>query len=298
MIRIARKRFAQIEGVLMRRLLAAAMMVGLALPAIAGDFETPVLRGSSPFIPATPKYPRWSGFYAGGQGGYSSASVNFSGGVQDLVANILRNTIVENEFQPSHWTNLPRAKEMGANFGAFFGYNAQFEDAIVGIEANYSRTNIRASSGDTIGRVVNTSDGYANAVTVSGTGSVHLTDFGTLRLRGGWATSGFMPYGFVGVAVGRATIARSASVSIVGTDADPACVGPPNICLPPYAFSQSQISANQGSFGYGWTAGAGIDVAVYSKVFVRAEYEFVAFPNFNGTNISLSSARGGIGVRF
>jgi opacity protein-like surface antigen len=282
----------------MRRWLAALCLIGFASQSTAGEFELPTLRGTTPFVPAPPRYMPWSGFYVGGQVGYGSTGINFTKGVQDLVANILRDTIVENEFQPSHWANLPEKSATRPNYGGFVGYNVQFEDIIFGLEANYNRTNMRVTSGDTIGRVVNTSDGYANAVTVSGTGTMHLTDYGTLRVRAGWANNGFIPYGFLGFAVGRADVTRSASVFIAGSDADPACVGPPDVCLPPYTFSQSQTESKKGVFGFGWAIGGGMDIAMFSNVFVRGELEYVSFPDFHGTSVGLASARVGAGIKF
>jgi opacity protein-like surface antigen len=102
----------------------------------------------------------------------------------------------------------------------------------------------------------------SNAHAVSGAASLHLTDYGTVRLRGGWAYENFMPYGFIGFAVGRASIARSASVFISAVDANPGCVGPPDVCLPPYSFSQSESDIKNNAFAYGWAAGGGMDWAL------------------------------------
>lgn len=279
-------------------LLIALGLFGFAPQAQAQIFDTPALRGSSPFIPAAPRYPNWEGAYAGGQVGFAGISTNFSTGVADLITNILRNTTVQSEFQPSQWARLPAHGVSGFNFGAFIGYNAQYEDAVVGVELNYNRVNARMGSSDTVARVVNTSDGYANDVTLTGAGTLHLTDYATLRFRGGWANKALMPYGFVGVAVGRATITRSASVTISGVDADPACVGPPNVCLPAYASAQSQSDGRNGAFGIGWTAGTGIDWAFQSGVFLRGEFEYVAFPNFRGAVIGIAAGHAAGGVRF
>jgi opacity protein-like surface antigen len=269
-------------------------LLGFASHAEAQIFDTPTLRGTSPFIPAAPKYRRWDGFYAGGQVGYSAISANFSAGVSDLVANILRNTIVQNEFAPSQWVNLPSRSEPGASYGAFLGYSIQFEDTIIGVEGNYNRVSAKMSSSDTIARNVNTSDGYSNDVTVSGSASFEITDVATVRMRAGWVKDWFIPYGFVGVAIGRGGSVRSASVSINGFDADPACTS----CLPPYAFSQSQSDVKNGTIAFGWTIGAGIDWAIASNFFFRSEFEYVSFPNFAGISASISTGRVAAGLRF
>jgi opacity protein-like surface antigen len=287
---------------------AAATIAGG--PALAGPLEDFVLRGSRAeaygdgsgvqprYVPGSPVYHRWEGLYVGGQAGFASSGVGFSGGVADLVENILRNTTIQAEFNPAQWINLPNQAVTRGSFGGFIGYNVQFEDTFVGVEGNYNRTDIRMVSGDTIARVVNTSDGYRNAVSLSGTGSIHITDYGTLRGRFGWIYNRFIPYGFVGVAVARATVSRSASVSVIGTDANPACFGPPNVCLPPFNFAASQSDTKEGAFAYGWALGTGIDWAITSNLFLRGEYEYVGFAKFNGTRLHIQTVRAAAGIKF
>jgi outer membrane immunogenic protein len=277
-----------------RWFVVAALLLVSGSQANAQYFDTPTLRGTSPFVPAAPRYARWDGFYFGGQVGYSAISANFSGGVADLVENILRNTIVQNEFAPSQWVNLPSRSQPGASYGAFLGYSIQFEDTIIGVEGNYNRVSAKMSSSDTIARNVNTSDGYSNDVTVSGSASFEITDIATVRMRAGWVKDWFIPYGFVGVAIGHGGSVRSASVSISGIDADPACAP----CLPPYSSSQSQSDVKNGTIAFGWTIGAGIDWAVTSNFFFRSEYEYVSFPNFAGISASISTGRVAAGLRF
>jgi opacity protein-like surface antigen len=266
--------------------------------AIAADPGYPVLRGSNTYEIGPPSYRDWSGFYVGGHAGYANTIVNFTEGVGAQVANILRFTTIQNEFQPSNWASLPKQNVIKPTFGAFIGYNVQFEDTIVGVEANYNRTSVKTSAADTITRVVDTSDGYSNTVTVAGRGTVHLTDYGTLRARAGWIYNGFVPYGFAGVAIGRADVQRSASVMITGIDADPGCVGPPNVCLPPYAFAASLSDTKNNAYAWGWTLGAGVDWLVFGNVFLRGEFEYVSFPNLKNVDIAVSTVRVGAGVKF
>ena len=68
----------------MRRLLVALGLVGgLLSPAIAADYDLPILRGSSqppaPVVTVGPAtFTRWSGLYFGGVVSYSSATTDFS----------------------------------------------------------------------------------------------------------------------------------------------------------------------------------------------------------------------------
>ena len=284
------------EAVMRRWFFVAAFFLMMPGPqASAQYFDTPTLRGTTPYVPASPRYARWDGFYIGGQVGYTAISADFSGGVADLVANILRNTTVQSEFAPSQWVNLPSRSQPGASYGAFLGYSIQFEDTIIGVEGNYNRVSAKMSSSDSIARNVNTSDGYSNDVTVSGSASFEITDIATVRMRAGWVKDWFIPYGFVGVAIGRGGSVRSASVSIDGFDADPGCA--PS-CLPNYTFFQSQSDVKNGTIAFGWTIGAGIDWAVTSNFFFRSEYEYVSFPNFAGISASISTGRVAAGLRF
>lgn len=287
---------ARIKGSAMCRWLVAVAfgLLGFASQAEAQIFDTPTLRGTTPFIPAAPNHRRWDGLYAGGQVGWSAISANFSGGVSDLVANILRNTAVQSEFAPSQWVNLPSRSQPGASYGGFLGYNIQFEDTIIGVEGNYNRVSAKVSSSDTISRIVTTSNGYSNDVTVSGSSSFEISDVATVRMRAGWVKDAFIPYGFVGLAIGRGGVTRSATVSDLQTDADPACAP----CLPTIPFSQTQSDVKNGTIAFGWTIGAGIDWAVTSSFFFRSEYEYVSFPNFRGVSVPISTGRVGAGVRF
>ncbi|MPZ38022.1 MAG: porin family protein, partial [Rhizobiales bacterium] len=133
-------------------LLGLVYMFGFVTQANAQDFETPTLRGSSPYIPAAPKYHRWDGFYVGGQASYGSAGMNFAGGTSDLVAFVLRETTIESENHVSDWALLGNTNASGFGFGAFAGYNTQWDNAIVGIDVTYTRMRLKGSSTASIGR--------------------------------------------------------------------------------------------------------------------------------------------------
>src|SRR5918911_3517153 len=83
-----------------------------------GQYEEPVL--------AT----RWAGIYGGGQVGFSTAAIDFSHGVSTLIADELRVTAIEQDFQISSWSNLPKKNPVGASYGAFLGYNCQWDEIV------------------------------------------------------------------------------------------------------------------------------------------------------------------------
>jgi opacity protein-like surface antigen len=89
-----------------------------------------------------------------------------------------------------------------------------------------------------------------------------------------------------------------ASVTINAVDADPACVGPPNICLPPYSFFGSETDAGTGAVVFGWAIGLGVDWEVFPNLFVRGEYEYMSLPNIQSNSFTVNSVRFGAGIKF
>src|SRR5579871_3413771 len=122
------------EGV-MRRLLVAFGLVGLAIDAHAADL--PTLRGSDSFLPSTPGYVRWEGFYIGGDVTYGTAHGDFSTSTEPLLAYALRNTTIGLAGLPQLQA-LGTADTQAGGGGVYLGYNWQFDDAIIGVELNYT----------------------------------------------------------------------------------------------------------------------------------------------------------------
>jgi hypothetical protein len=76
------------------------VMLGMASPALAADYELPILRGSSqppaPVVSVGPAtFTRWSGFYFGGNVSLGSATSDFSTATRPLVASSLQQLTVE-----------------------------------------------------------------------------------------------------------------------------------------------------------------------------------------------------------
>jgi len=284
-------RLGEEKGQAMRRmrwLICGFAFAGVAQQAIAADLGDSFLRGASTVITA-PGGNRWDGVYFGGQIGAVYSGTNFASSSKSLVAFLLRNTTIENEFHVSDWTTLGKADTSGISYGGFIGYNMQWEEAVVGVEANYNRTNVSTSASDSMRRLFATSDGYNNDVSVTATSAINISDYGTLRLKGGWAAGNFMPYGFVGFALGRADVTRTAHVIASGTSTTGG---------PPYAFDQTTTAAKIGDFAYGYAVGLGVDMALMQYLFVRAEYEYVQFGAFNDLNTHIHTARVAAGVKF
>jgi opacity protein-like surface antigen len=275
------------EVMRLRSLLCGVVLIGMAGEACAADMSDGFLRGSQTTINASGPA-RWDGFYVGGQVGAVWSGTDFSGATQSLVAFLLRNTTIENENQVSRWTTLGKYSANAMSFGGFAGWQKQFDEVVVGFEGNYNSTNIKAAASDSMRRLFTTSDGYNNDVTVIATSGLNVTDYGTIRIKGGWAIDCFMPYAFVGLAMGRANVTSTAEVIASGTSTTGG---------PPYSFDQSKTNAVTGGFVYGYAGGFGLDYAVMQNLFVRAEYEFVQLNGFD-LKTNIQTARIGAGFKF
>jgi opacity protein-like surface antigen len=282
----------------MRRLVIALGLLGPVTGACAGDFDWPVLRGSSRYPVVSPAYARWQGFYGGGQMGYGNAHANFAQATQSLVAFSLRTTALENEQHPSQWQVLGAADTKTSSIGGFVGYNSQWEEVVLGMELNYNRSSFAVDAPNSPITRVTSAGGNAYVVTVSGSGSMRVTDFATARLRGGWVIGNFMPYVTGGIAVGRGAVARSATVSGIENPTTPPTPCNSSAAPPCTPFSFTESEAKSSAFIYGWALGAGVDFLVLPNVFLRGEVEYVTFIPISNITANVTTARVGVGIKF
>ncbi|MBQ8101824.1 MULTISPECIES: outer membrane beta-barrel protein [unclassified Afipia] len=275
----------------MRRIVLAMMMAGAVQGAQAADYpeDPPVLRG---MLRESPRYVRWQGFYVGGQVGYGASDMNFTGSNSAMTARLLANTVIENGMQVSQWPLfIGKASDKRSAFGGFAGYNSQWGDVVVGVEASYLHVNFNGNSTASASRIsgATLSDGNFHAVTATSTGSMEITDMGTIRGRAGYVYGNFLPYLFGGVALGNANITRSVTVTDRWglTQADALAAAPATV-------SAKDTQGNHLLVGY--SAGAGVDMMLFGNIFARAEYEYVRFSGSIDTNVS--TVRGGLGYKF
>ena len=281
----------------MRCLLAALGLIGLLSPAFAADYELPTLRGTDTFVPAYPTYFGWDGFYAGGQLTYGNANSDFTNSTQNLLAFALRDLVFEQEAQPSTVTLLGPSDTGAAGLGGFVGYNVQYDNAVVGMEFNYTHTGFNSVSPQfPIGRLTGVlSNGKQYNFYLTGSGTMHTTDVGVLRARAGYAVGNFMPYLTLGAAVGRADLAVSVSCSCQEiTPADPVARTPASFI----DFSFTQGKSKDAAYLFGFAGGGGLDYALTQNIFVRAEYEYISWSPVWQITSHLQTGRVGLGVKF
>ena len=179
----------------------------------AADLGDPFLRGSTRRSPGRAG-PRWDGVYFGAQAGMSVAGIDFAKRRKLAGGFCLRNT-------PSTSATASPLRQRSTNRRvAQLRRLRRLQHANGTTRSSASRRTTAASTcravGDQCdGRRHTRRDG-TDQLPYHGDrhATVRITDYGTLRVRGGWAAGIFMPYATVGFAVGaRGSIGRSARPS-------------------------------------------------------------------------------------
>jgi outer membrane immunogenic protein len=301
----------------MRRLLVAlGLMGGLLSPAFAADYDLPILRGSQPVQPIAPvttvgpaTFTRWSGFYVGGVFSYSNATTDFSNATAPLVDFSLRGLTVDSAsaLSPSEKAVLDKGAASAFGAGGFLGYNTQWQDLIIGVEATYTHTNLNTTaSSSPIGRIL---PSLNTAVALNAAGRLDLTDYGEARFRAGYVVGNLLPYGFIGMAVGRASYSVSTLADVTQdtrTTPSYSCAGtnngnispPPPTPPPCQDFLFSNSAGQNNALLYGFSVGGGLDWALTQNVFLRGEFEFVQFAPITNVLVAIISGRVGAGFKF
>lgn len=253
----------------MRRFMLVAAMLGSVSAAQAADMpDLPILRGG--FTDGlTSSRTNWQGYYVGGQADWGTITSKIS-----PVINADMQATFATPGPTYSWQQLPVATGTSAGFGAFAGYNGQWDDVVLGIEANYIHGNLKATASST-----GTTFNNANQIiaTTASSAVVNVSDFGSLRARAGYAWGCFLPYAFFGGGVGSQTLDR-------------------NVAASPAPVFSATTSSSRSKLVYGYSAGLGVDVMLMGGVFVRAEYEFLRVTSSIESNVN--TVRAGLGYKF
>jgi len=196
---------------------AAAALMAAGSPAFAADLAMTQVEPVAPLV-----IYNWSGFYVGADIGYAWASADahadgpFTGSI-DL---------------------SPDAD--GVVGGVYVGYNAQFNQLVVGIEADIEAT---GNSGD---------DRFSDVFDLRASADQNWQ--GSVRAPLGWAIDNFMPYVTAGVAFSDWDVDSNVSDPILGD----------------FNFSDSKTFT-------GWTIGVGLDYGFTQNIIGRIEYRYTDF---------------------
>lgn len=271
----------------MRRL-ALALTVAMSATSASANPILDVLRGPILDGVGAPAMD-WTGYYAGAHVGTGTTDMNFANATDDVAASMLNGLALEDVGQVSQWPIMTKASHKSNGWGGFFGYNAQWGQAVLGLEANYLKGEFGGSQAGSMSRSF-VAGAYTYGVTYDGFASIKISDMGSFRGRAGYAVGNFLPYAFGGVSLGRADIVRSANV--YGVAVNPAAA--PGFTNIPFNYSRTE--PQNGHFIYGYAAGLGLDWALFGNAFLRAEWEYLKFTAPIDT--SVNTVRVGAGMRF
>jgi outer membrane immunogenic protein len=281
------REFKVFDGsVAMRRLLLAAMMFGAASGAQAADMPD-FLRGSV----GVPTTTNWRGFYVGAQGGYGSSDENFNGGgPSNMIAALIADDVIQ-QMGVAQWNlQLGKESQRSSGYGAFAGYNWQWDEVVTGLEMSYLHGAFGGSANATAGPLVGgpLSDTFYHAVSVDSASSIAITDMATFRARAGYAWGCFLPYIFGGFALGNANISSSVTVN------DAVSKTPLGNFTQLMSLSADNVVHNH--LIYGYTAGIGFDYNLIGGLFLRGEWEYIRFTS--SVDTSVNTVRAGLGYKF
>jgi hypothetical protein len=193
----------------------AALTLILMAPAAAVAADLPeFLRGT-----LSPSNTDWNGVYFGAQIGVANMDTDFGNAASQWVGSNLSNTTLQGQYNVSSWALMPSNTITGQSYGAFVGYNVQWDELVLGFDMAYNHMSSMASSSSagSINRTVTTSDGTYD-VNISGQASDQLIDYATVRGRAGYAFGQFLPYVVLGAAVGRFDYTTTANLQVCGPD--------------------------------------------------------------------------------
>ncbi|CAN1512100.1 COG3637 Opacity protein and related surface antigens [Rhabdaerophilaceae bacterium] len=241
----------------------------------------------------------WAGVYAGGHGGLSATRSNYEGIGRTLGLNVLPNLAITDQIPPL--INLGSATKQGTTFGAFAGVNYLWDDVVLGLEVDYTRSSVASqSTSPSISRSLSAASTGTDvwSTTVSASARGEIKNWYTARARVGWAAGYFMPYLTAGLAFGQITTNGRAdgSTSQYAVTADPVTARP---VLTLRGSTSNTATTRYNGLTFGGAVGAGVDMAFFSNVFLRAEWQYIQFAS-GGTRpeVVINTARVAGAVKF
>ena len=216
----------------------------------------------APPAPAVAPAPSWTGFYVGANigGGWSN------GDVGDYTPNDPAMVAWFSAFGPPSSLSLDSSGVIG---GVQLGYNWQFNrNWLAGIEADFDGSGVKSSTSVPAFLLGTT-------VPATTTADERIKWFGTVRARLGFLpTDNLLAYVTGGFAYGQV----EHSVSFINNSAGTFIAN-----APPFSFQcgagQTCLAGSAKDTATGWTAGAGIEYAVWQRWTVRAEYLHLSLGN-------------------
>jgi opacity protein-like surface antigen len=202
------------------------LLIAIAFPALAADYDDSWLRGSQVMgtAPAPPPrlYRIWAGVYGGVQVGEDFRGVDFRSVPSTPIASAANQDAILHSLGDAlpGMPLLPRINTKGPSYGGFLGYNWQIDDVVFGAELNANRASLNTSANNVATRsyIVN-SGAYLFApttVNVISSATADMSTYGTVRGRLGWAMGNFLPYLVAGVSFAQIDTKRYVDINYFG----------------------------------------------------------------------------------
>jgi outer membrane immunogenic protein len=236
--------------------LKSATLLGFVLaalaagPAMAADLRAPVYTKAPVMAPAY----NWSGFYFGGNVGWSFGRANTDWTIAGVVAGSTSNDMT------------------GILGGAQAGYNWQSSSWVFGLEADIQATGQKGSSSltNSVNTITNPCLPTASCPTTTTTTAVlnneeKLPWFGTFRARLGFTPSDrWLIYATGGLAYGE--VDSNGTLTVAG----------------------NSVAAGTNTTSAGWTAGGGVEAALWDNWTGRLEYLYVDLGSFANSFVGIA----------
>jgi outer membrane immunogenic protein len=264
------------SGAAMKKVLFGflAISVFMAVPALAADMA--VKAPPQPVAAPAPVY-RWTGFYIGGNAGYGWKDPTVAFTPNDSIASYLTGGF------GGGTSPAPASFGIGGGLGGGqAGYNWQTNQVwLIGIETDFDWTGIRGTGTASFNFPLILASSPSNFVV-----NQKVQWFGTVRGRLGWTpTNSMLLYGTAGFAYGR--VSENAVLN----------TGTPGLsdAIPPFGFrcvtGPNCYVGNSSRTATGWTAGGGIEYAVWQNLSVKAEFLYVDLGR--GDTVRVTAVNGG-----
>jgi opacity protein-like surface antigen len=223
----------------------------------------------------------WGGLYGGIHVGYAGTETSGLSAFDSSARAIASSAVGQSGFYGPISFDTAKYSSDNGTFGGFVGANWVWDDVILGLEADYITFWDKNQGIGTENFNVSSLPGYGNVVR-QGTQASSVNNVGLLKIRAGYAMGRFLPFATIGLAVAQGTVANYYGSNVVAT-------GTPAV---PF------VGARKQGWLTGGTAGVGLDVALTDNVFVRAEYNYIGFADFNGTSVTMHNIQAGIAFKY
>lgn len=280
----------------MRR--SAVIMVSalVATGAHAADY----LRGPLP-EPVTRAAPTasydWSGTYIGAHYAYSSLSFNN----YDLGPAALRNgvgnaTLLTSLTSTYGNTLFGKGNGNKSGFGLYGGVNTQWDDVVLGLEAEYTRVGARATSNQNVTGTLTSGNSFDFALNAKA--RTTIDDYFAVKARAGWAIDRALLFASLGVAM--ANVSRQTTTT---GQYEEYTVGPPRVTVS--GVVPVNGASKQSLARWGFATGLGAEYAMTDSLLLRGEWQYLGFgsmtsvanTNKNGY-YTLNTLRAGVAAKF